>query len=343
MTTDLSSPYQTQEQECWNLPGFQSLYHNPNHNVPMNEFSPWEKLYREENNGVQAQKEASTLHIEPSHLSLGFSPKADIEGLSNVESFVRNMLTNLSEHISHVSIRSYLRNRLGDYYLVLHSRGNLFISEKNVKLEGQRGKLFISCAEKGEYTVFQNGMEAVFPLLSRSGLMGILVFSKKEGSIEKEMAKYLWQEICKYGKSLFQFCIYEKFSVDQETTLLNSIRFQEDLLREMACQREKKTSTHLVLLQWENFLSQKLSLFFGQTLRQYFPFPERSYRIGTKLCAVLVSQKKIEEMHMRLIEFFTAISKEVSLDLSLGASTLKYDMESPQEWFYQAQNHLKKI
>ena len=324
------------EQELWNLPGFQSLLHPSSFSIPVSEFNPWENFYKEEKGSASHEGLDWQLRAFPD-----FS--GHIESMSNIEAFVRIMLSSLAKHLGPSLISAYLRNRSGEYYLILRHRGKLFVSEKNNRIEKEKEERFIQCVEKGEYLILENETEAVFPLPSRFGPMGLLHFQKEKGVIKEEILKKLWYEIRKYGENLLQACIYERLTVEPESTLLNGMRFQEDLRRETACRLEKNIPTHLVLLQFHSEPDSKLSAFFGQTLRQRFPFPARLYRITALLFAALISQNAVKKLEIMLMEFLTLVSREYPFELSLGSALPDYALKSPEEWFCLAQSNMEKV
>ena len=327
------------EQELWNLPGFQSLLSPFKKGLSVDEFNPlnWQELYSNAGPGVSDPAETPFKHIYsfPSFGAYG-------QSLSNIEAFVKEMLVSLSEYLAPCSVSACLRSRTGKYHLFLQFSGSVFFSEKNTAMEGKAWERIIKRIEKGEYVILNEGKDLAFPLPSRFGPLGFLHFRCEEAFFEtkedKEKLGRLWYSIRKYGESLLQASIYERSIRDPESSLLNGIRFQEDLAREMACRLERNLPCRLILVllggkgkedsEAISALAQKLSLL--------FPFPQRVYRIAQSLFSIL-DTRPLAELEKKLSELKTSLYGSSSLELSFGSALPALELSKTQEWFEEAQ------
>ena len=326
------------EQELWNLPGFQSLLRPFKKGISADEFNllEWESLY--------SDSTPSRLSSEQAYSFRTFEIYSQgITSLNNLEAFVKEMLLSLAEYLRPCSVSACLRSRTGKYHLFLQLSGSVFFSEKSTEMKGETWQKLIQGIESGEYVILNEGKELAFPLPSRCGPLGFLYFrceeSWRDNDDNKEILEKLWCTIRKYGEGLLQACIYEQSTRDPESTLLNGMRFQEDLSREMACRLERNVPSHLILILLRGEIEPEAIDFCGKNLPLLFPFPQRVYRIGQNLFSILDSRNP-GELKLKLSEFCTRMHQNFSLDILLSSAIPSLDLSTPQEWFEQAQKDL---
>ena len=326
------------EQVYWNLPGFQSLLRPFDQGISGRHFTPWEQF------NANSKKQSQFLTNDFYRFHDGGSY---LQAIGDIEAFIKQMLVELIEHLGPCSASVCLRDRRGDYYLSLQRSGNLFVSEKGTKLEGPFWNKLITMTKKGNYVLLGNGSELVFPLPSRIGSLGLLYFCFEEPLGDTKLIERGWREIQRYGETLLQACIYEQATVDLESTLYNGMRFQEDAQQELACYWQKAIPTNLVLL---HLLSmdfpdtENLACICGKLLRHHFPFPQRSYRIGQNLYAVLTAQKPENEMDTILKEFQEDLQKrQYKGSLHCSQTVMNEEYNSLQVLFSKAQQCLQEL
>ncbi len=313
----------------WNLPGFQSLLRPFTGKLSADQFSPWEHFY----NDFPKQNFSDQL--------TSYSFPYSIEMTMNIDSFFRFMLNSLAERLGPGCASVCLRNQQGDYYLVLQHSGSLFVREKNTKLSSSAWQKIISSIEMGNYVSLRDGEELAFPLPTRFGPLGLLHFRRESPLTNPQILEEIWPEIRKYGENLFQACIYEQACTDQQSTLYNGMRFQEELIHEMDSRLQKTVPTQLILVQFTKNYDDTAVPLCGKAIRHCFAAPARAFRIGYPLYSVLAaSDLDLTEIRKKLLELVSLVQTKYAIELQVGSAILSSDLNSPQAWFEAAKSSL---
>ncbi len=340
------------EQEQWNMPGFQDLW-RPFALIQKKQEGPSHKKHREESNAPLSY--APWEHYDAYYNNKKKKSYPDLYQFSDAsdyqisgydfQSFLKEMLISLSESLQPCVTSLCMKDKQGDYHLVLQRSGNLFVTERKAKLQGPAWAAFIKRIEQGQYIAFTDSNRFAFPLISRFALLGnangntlgFLHFECKTALRQPElMIEELWYKIRRYGERLLQLCLYEEASVDSESRLWNGLRFQEDMSYETAQHQHSKNSNQLLLLELGARPEPGAMIYVSQALREVFPLPAKLYRIGEKLLAILTSEQSHKKRQSQLEHFRSALQKRRPIAFRAGMAAFGPDACSSQDCFRKA-------
>ena len=338
--------------ELWNLPNFQFTDFSPQESIRKQNLSLVEQFY-----GLKKDSDFQFYLSQNENIpraKQGIYERdlgSEFERGINIESFAKSVLEELRKYIPNVESILYLRNASGNFEGILKKKANFFISGDSID-NWQISEKMTKKLAAGYYisSLSDNKQQYLLPLLSSEGLMGFIFVLESYSTDEKINWENLLFELNRYGKMLLHAFIYEQATSDKESSLLNSMRFRDDLWQHVSMSSETIHKWQLLLFRFssktkkgQNTGAEDIDTrLYGTSLRRVFPLPARAYRITANICAVITPSYKEPALQKKLKLFSEYCNQEKSTFFHLGTAKLSEEIRHPREWFGRAEKALNR-
>lgn len=300
---------QAETQERWNLPGFQS--------IP----------------AFLAAPEPIGSSFDFRWFRFSEMPR-DPSFFLDLENYSRDFLASLSRILPGGRFTLFLVDERSRYRPILQRSGNIFLSGSAIESIEPEGDV-LHQLRNGKTVLSEDGFRIVFPLESRSGLLGAVELESESSLFNSEVVSRAWIDVQKYAEFLVQGKIYEQANTDPSSTLGSGIRFHEDLVDFFARKRTFRQNPALYLISLpENRIGNLEGA--GPVLRNSRPPEYAFYRIAQETLGVIGPALGEKE----LVYFYKDLVQQLHpFDLfpaGFGGAHASSDVAGPTDWFRRA-------